>query len=186
MWTAGRAPSRACPPCAAWAAHWGAPPMSAAGAWTSSGGPACAAVWGGCQFVTRLQYACSSSQACISRLLKHFSRSLLSTVQCSELEVSREIAKSLNLLFGGIDMDPTGQLGRLDLYSCGARVLAASHVWLRLCKLRTEHSTCFLIDHFPRQIACWACTSCRSGSTGGGRKTCCARCRRRVSSYNIE
>ena len=29
---------------------------------------------------------------------------------CSELEVSREIAKSLNLLFGGIDMDPTGAL----------------------------------------------------------------------------
>ncbi|KAI7835463.1 hypothetical protein COHA_010638 [Chlorella ohadii] len=29
----------------------------------------------------------------------------------SELEVSREIAKSLNLLFGGIDMDPTGSAG---------------------------------------------------------------------------
>lgn len=61
----------------------------------------------------------------------------------SELEVSREIAKSLNLLFGGIDMDPTGGCGAPGLGAlCWHLLPAAMHSHSTRCQLCCVAPTC--------------------------------------------
>lgn len=49
------------------------------------------------------------------------------------MSVSREIAKSLNLLFGGIDMDPTG----------------AGLSWTRWCVLPLRYASWVPPEHCP-------------------------------------